>query len=96
MKIKCLEMGLMKIQAETRAESQAVCGILEILFEKKMPDCICNQHGFVKRKGKYLNWCLIPDGSLVGRTDETMKPGIESRLAKWAKLPWDYKFKPAK
>ena len=96
MKIKYLEMGLVKIQAETVKESMVVCGILEIMFEKKMPDCLCNQHGFVKRKGKYLNWCIIPDGCPVGKTDETMKPGIEANIPKWEKLPWDYKFKPAK
>ena len=90
MKTTQLEMGLMKLQAETVAESQALNGVLEMIF-KFMPDAICNDHGM---NGKDLTYCVVPDGTLTG-TGENLKPGIDSRLKVWKKLPSLYKFKRA-
>ena len=109
MKITYLEMGLMKIQAETSSESRVISGIIEMNF-KLMPDAVANCHGCVvtrvgKRIKKIMNWCLIPDGHLDGECHKThkarrgcdcVKPGIDAGMKKWAKLPWDYQFKPAK
>ena len=100
MKITFLEMGLLKIQAETKAESQAICGILEVLWRPslKMPASVLNNHGCTpiyghgKNAGE-LNYCVIPDGSMTGEGDN-MKPGIDTNIKAWRKLPDLYDFKP--
>lgn len=95
MKITYLEMGLMKIQAETESESQAINGIVEMCF-KFMPPAIANYHGCTHIKGRdlYLNWCVIPDGSMTWEGDN-LKPGIDKNIESWRKLQWDHKFKAA-
>lgn len=103
MKTTQMEMGLMKIQAETPAESQAICGIIE-MNSKWMPDAVANNHGCRKVGTEYLNWCLIPDGHLDGECHKKhakkegcgcMKDGIESGFKKWANLPFNYEFQSA-
>jgi hypothetical protein len=103
MKTTKLEMGLMKLQAETPAESQAICGIIE-MNSKLMPAAVVNNHGCRQVGKKYLNWCLIPDGHLDGTCRkkhlegdgcDCLKDGIKAGLKKWGKLPWNYVFKRA-
>ena len=103
MKITYLEMGLMKIQAETDNESQAICGIIE-MNGQLMPASVCNNHGCRKIGRKYLNWCLVPDGHLDGTCRkkhpegdgcDCLKDGIIAGLKIWGALPWNYIFKPA-
>ena len=91
MKIKKLELGLMEIQAENQNESQAVCGILELLWQAKLklPGAVLNQHG--NRGG--FNWCVIPDGGLAGKHEH--QPGMNTNIKAWRKLPDFYKFKRA-
>jgi hypothetical protein len=90
-------MGLMKIQAETEAESQAICGIIELLWypPAKMPPAVLNQHGCRKVGSKYLNYCVIPDGSMTGSGDDA-KDGILTNIKAWRKLPDVYEFKVKK
>ena len=94
MKIKYLELGLMEIQAETEAESQAICGIEEMIF-KFLPAAVANNHGCRRGKKNHLNYCTIPDGSMTGPEDAP-KPGIDTNIKKWAKLHDCHQFKPTK
>jgi hypothetical protein len=94
MKIKYLELGLMEIQAETNAESQAICGITEMTF-KFLPAAVANSHGCRKIKGRHLNYCTIPDGTM-NIQDGDSKPGIDTNIKKWAKLGDLHKFKADK
>ena len=85
-----LEMGLVKLQSETIAESNALNGVLDMVFNL-MPDAICNAHGMNSR---HLTYCVVPDGSMVGE-GENLKAGIDARMRAWWKLPSFYKFKRA-
>lgn len=104
MKTTRLEMGLMRIQAETSAESQAVCGIIEMI-SRWMPSAVLNNHGCRLVKNRYRNWCVIPDGQLAGtchkkhKLDEgcgCLRDGIVTNIKKWKKLPWNYEFKKSR
>ena len=82
-------MGLMKIQAETEAESQAICGILDLLWNHptKFPASVLNAHGCRLLGGSHKNYCVIPDGSL---------DGTKTNIKIWRKLPDLYQFKTEK
>lgn len=84
MKITQLPMGLMEIQAETADESQAICGIEEMIF-KFMPAAVANRHGCRKRGRGYYNYCTVPDGSMAGPEDAPT-PGIDKNIKTWRKL----------
>ena len=96
-----MEMGLLKLQAETAAESQAICGIIEMTC-RLLPDAPANNHGTAKVGRQYRNWCLIPDGHLDGvcRKKHTfghgcncLQDGIVAGIRRWSSLPWNYVFK---
>ena len=103
MKTKYLEMGLMEIQAETKAESQAICGIIE-MNSRWMPAAVVNHLGCRKVGQGHFNYCLVPDGSLNGTCRkkhpqgdgcDCLQDGIKANIKLWKQLPWNYRFKSA-